>query len=53
MVLGRGGWGGGRPRGKPAARDRRRFSAGDPVSGGWVGGKAWVGVGEERWPKLV
>jgi hypothetical protein len=29
---------------KPVAGVRRRFSIGDPVSSGWGGGKAWVGV---------
>jgi hypothetical protein len=31
--------------GKPVAGARRRFSAGDPVPGGWGGGVARVGVG--------
>jgi hypothetical protein len=34
------------PRGKSVAKVRRRFSAGDLVSGGWVSGEARVGVGD-------
>jgi hypothetical protein len=30
---------------KPADGARRRFSAGDPVPGGWGGGEAGVGIG--------
>jgi hypothetical protein len=40
------GGGGGRPSGKPVAVVRRWLSAGDPVSGGWVGDEARVGVGD-------
>jgi hypothetical protein len=36
--------GGGRPREKPAAGVRRRFSVGDPVPGGRGGVKARVGI---------